>query len=153
METLTVRSALELAVMTEQTGERFYRRLAKRFSETPSVAKVFDQLAKEEVGHEAQFKKLVAQTEAEDRAIPNYDYQAFLKATSITLFFKPESEELRDDIRTAKQALEKAIVFEKTTKEFYEKVMETTGENELLQALIAEEIRHVETLTKALERA
>ncbi len=153
MDALTVRGALELAVMTEQTGERFYRRLASRFAQTPEVAKVFDMLAKEEVGHEAQFKKLVAQIDAEDRGIPNYDYQAFLKATAITEFFKPNSEELRDDLSTAKEALERAIAFEKTTKEFYEKVMETTGPNKLLQELVDEEARHVETLTKALSKA
>ena len=58
-DAMTPRQAIEFAVKTEELGEKFYKQLALKFSDQPELKELFELLAKDEVMHAAQFRKLL----------------------------------------------------------------------------------------------
>ena len=150
MENLTLRDAFELAVTTEEIGQKLYRRLAEKFTEEPAIADVFLTLAKDEDFHEEQFKKIGAKlpTNADDAS--RYGVSEYLRATAISEFFTDQGFHKADEIDTVEDALRLAFDFEKTTALFYQALRDEIGESEELDQLIAAEKSHVVALMKVL---
>ncbi len=149
METITLRKCLDLAVVTEQIGARFYDRMAKRFADNPEVGPVFAQLSRDEVAHEAQFKALVAKAPEEE--LPgDFESHMVLRATAISEFFRQDALKDLEQIDSPKDALLKALALEKSTLFYYLSLREAIGEHAELDELIKAEKGHVATLMKVI---
>ena len=147
---MTLRKALQLAVATENNGIKFYERLAKRFEDNQDVASIFTRLAKDEIAHESEFNKLldnITEDKPLDQDPEQYDY---LRATSISEFFRSDIFDKIDQITDPTDALIMALNFEKSTKMYYEALALTIGESPELQELINHEKGHVTALMKVI---
>ena len=85
-EAMTPRQAIEFAVKTEELGTKFYQQLALKFSDQPELKELFELLAKDEVVHEAQFRRLLEQTPADEGVSTGPEFQ-YLRAMSLSQFF------------------------------------------------------------------
>ncbi len=149
MESMSVRKCLNLAVVTEQVGARFYDRMAKQFADNPQVGPVFAQLARDEQAHEAQFEALLEK--ASDEPVPgDFETQMVLRATAVSEFFRQDTLKSFDDVTTAKDALLKAIALEKSTLFYYLSMRDAMGASPELDALIKAEKAHLATLMKVV---
>jgi rubrerythrin len=141
---LTLSSLVELAIATEQLGAKFYRDLARRFSEDAVLGALFEQLALEEEQHEDHFAQL------RDTLLPavheiDGGQQRYLQAMAVSQFFTLRSgpfedvEFILDDLDGLRHALD----FEKSTLGFYHAVREVLGPSEVIDELVATERGHV----------
>ncbi len=149
MESMTLYQAIQLAVITEQNGQSFYAILAKRFEKDPDVADIFQRLSNDEIAHEATFRKLLERTPKDEKPI-DYEKFAYLRALSVSKFFKEGAFKNLDHIRTAEDALSTALNFEKSTKMYYEGLREVLGDEKVLLEAIEEERGHVTALMKVI---
>ena len=78
LEELTVRKAVEFAVKTEELGNIFYTRLAKKFSEDTEISEIFSTLAKDELAHRKQFNELLEKV-PEDPGVSSRDEHSVLQ--------------------------------------------------------------------------
>jgi rubrerythrin len=147
-EDLTLRESIELAVMTEQIGCKFYERLARKFADEEDVADVFSQLAEDEKAHEKQFKKLLERAPKEELQPDRYELHQFLRATAISEFFRKDYFKKVDEISTSADALGKALAFEKATLLYYQAIRDVLGENTQLDAIIKAERNHVMAIAR-----
>jgi rubrerythrin len=145
---ITLRKALELAVATEEAGEKYYREMAKKFAGSKEVAEVFNQLALDESGHEMQFKELLGQVPADKE--PSEEGAVLLRATSMSEFFAQGKLEDASEIKTPADALAKAMSFERTTLLYYLSLKDVLGESKQLDELIAAEKSHVTSLMRVI---
>jgi rubrerythrin len=83
-ERMTPRQAIEFAVKTEELDTKFYQQLALKFSDQPELKELFELLAKDEVVHEAQFRRLLEKTPA-DEALPSSTRWAWWRRSSGSL--------------------------------------------------------------------
>jgi rubrerythrin len=151
LEGITPRKVVEFAVTTEEIGAKFYRRMARRFSDDPEVAEVFAQLARDEEAHQRQFTKLL------DEVPPTFDDQVeyeraqYLRAMAISEFFS-KTGPFRDsaDVAGAAEALKHALDFEKAALGYYRAIREELGEQAGLDGIIAAEKQHVARLMKVI---
>ncbi len=146
----TLKQVLQLAVINEQNGERFYQGLALRYRNDPEVHRIFKRLADDEAAHEAQFQKLMDAAEEDKPADRIYEQADYLRALSISKFFKKDAFKDLDAIKSPEDALVNALEFEKSTLFYYQGVAEVFGDTPELKALIQAEKEHVTTLMKAI---
>jgi rubrerythrin len=59
LDHLTPRRGVELAIKTEELGQRIYGKLARRFRDDPEIRAVFEVLARDEELHRRQFAQLL----------------------------------------------------------------------------------------------
>ncbi len=149
MESISLRKCLNLAVVTEQVGARFYDRMARRFADNPDVGPVFAQLSRDEAAHEAQFKILLE--EAPEEEVPgDFETRMVLRATAISEFFSQDAFRAFDNIESPRDALAKALSLEKSTLFYYLSLREAIGAQPQLDELIQAERGHVATLMKVI---
>jgi len=148
-DTMTPRQAIEFAVKTEELGTKFYQQLVLKFSDHPELKELFELLAKDEVMHEAQFRKLLEKTPPDEGVSTGPEFQ-YLRAMSLSQFFmgqeglkkKCKAIENKDD------ALGVAFELEKATLQFYNAMREVLGANDTLDSVIEAEKAH---LTKVMQ--
>ena len=145
----TLRKAVQMAVATEQNGIKFYEALAAKFADDPEVGEIFARLAKDEKIHEAQFKKIAEQT-PEGEISQDDDQFAYLRAMSMSRFFAGETYNDLTNVETAEDALFEALEFEKSTKAYYDAMTHFVGKAPQLEAIIAEEKKHITALMKVV---
>lgn len=148
-DAMTPRKAIEFALKTEELGTRFYRQLALKFSDQAELKELFELLAKDEVTHEAQFRKLLEQTPPDEGVSTGPEFQ-YLRAMSLSQFFMGE-EGLKKKCREIKDkddALGIAFELEKATLQYYGALREVLGANDTLDAVIEAEKAH---LTKVMQ--
>jgi rubrerythrin len=151
MENLTLHKIVRLAVSTEQVGERFYTRLAKRFADNADVAAVFARLAKDETAHAAYFETLLSKAPATNEDLTGFEVGDYLRATAVGQFFKQEELENIETIKTAEDALFAAANLERQTLMFYQALAETLDKNDpVMQDIINEEKEHLTAVMKVL---
>jgi rubrerythrin len=152
LERLTLRSAVEFAVKTEEAGGIFYSKMAKRFSDNKKLSAIFEELAKEEAGHESQFKALLDQVPEEPFLKSQREKLAVLRAISMSEFFLGESGLFKnlDEIKTPKDVYRRAYQLEKDTLMFYLEMRQILGDNDVLDEIIEAEERHVLAFTDLL---
>jgi rubrerythrin len=152
LEDINLRTCLEFAVKTEETGAQFYGRLSKRFSATAEVADTFAQLGRDEVVHQNQFSKLLSSLPQEAGVTWAPEKSEYVKAMSISEFFSRTRGPFArvDEIESRDDALEAAFGLEKATLGFYEAVQDQLGDNEELAEIIEAEKGHVVALMKVM---
>ncbi len=147
---LTLRKAVELAVVTEQMGADFYDRLKHKFASEKDLADIFDQLVRDERKHETQFKTILDSVPEQDIESEQFEKYQYLRATAISSFFRKDSLKNTDDIKTADDALGKALAFEKATLQYYEAMRDVLGKQQQLEEIINAERTHVVALMKVI---
>ena len=145
LEELTVRKSVEFAVKTEELGNIFYTRLAKKFSEDTEISEIFSMLAKDELTHRKQFNELLEKV-PEDPGVSSRDERmALLKIMSRSEFFMGESglSSKLDEIETRDDALERAVRLEKDTLGYFQAMKDVLGDEPILNAIIKIEKSHL----------
>jgi rubrerythrin len=148
MKNLTLRKALEMAVATEELGAKYYQEISKKFSDEKELVEVFDRLAEDEVAHESQFKKLLDEIPSDE--VGQDDAGLLLRAAATSQFFDKKALEDVSEIKTADDALAKALAFERSTLFYYQSLKDIIGESPQLQKLVDAEKAHVTTLMKVI---
>jgi rubrerythrin len=148
-DAMTPRQAIEFAVKTEELGTKFYQQLARKFSDQPELKELFELLAKDEVVHEAQFRRLLEKAPPDQGVSTGPEFQ-YLRAMSLSQFFmgeeglKKKSKEIKDE----RDALGIAFELEKATLQFYTALREVLDAGDALDEIIEAEKGH---LTKVMQ--
>ncbi len=149
-EDFTLRESIQLAVTTEQLGAEYYEKMARRFSDEKEIVGIFNQLAKDEKVHEQQFKAILGDVPKEEDRPKRYELEQFLRATAISEFFQKDYFKNLEGIDETRDALSRALNFEKATLQYYQAIADVLGENEQLKAIIDAERNHVISLVKII---
>ena len=143
---------IDLAVQIEENGEKFYRDAAKETAD-PALVSMLQWLADEEVNHVEKFSEMrqEAQETVADPKIVDIS-KALLQRSLGDQTFSLEDIDFSslDQVETL---LEWAIEFEKDTIVFYEMIksfVQDKGTQDLLEAIIEEELGHIRVLEEFL---
>ena len=147
---LTLRKAVELAVITEQLGADFYDRMKHKFAARKELVEIFDQLVRDERKHETQFKKILETVPEQDIKDEQSDQYQYLRATAMSSFFGRDGLKDTEHIETDEDALGKAMAFEKDTLQYYRAIRDILGEQPQLDQIINAERTHVIALMKVI---
>ena len=143
-DAMTPRKAIEFAIKTEELGTKFYQQLALKFSDQLELKELFELLAKDEIMHEAQFRRLLEKTPPDENVSTGPEFQ-YLRAMSLSQFFmgqdglKRKSKEIEDE----NDALGVAFELEKATLGYYSAMREVLGANDTLDSVIEAEKVHL----------
>jgi rubrerythrin len=155
MAFLQAADAVELAMGIEDSGEAFYRAVAKK-TDTLAVRVLFEDLADQEVRHRAAFKKMGKEL-GDDLMMGQEEweqYQEYLQATVQSALFEGPEKALAaaESVTDEKEALRMAMSFEKETILFFYSVRDvvTGGKKEIIDRIIAQEKSHVRRLAGML---
>jgi rubrerythrin len=148
-DAMTPRRAIEFAVKTEELGTKFYQQLALKFSDQPELKELFELLAKDEVMHEAQFRRLLEKTPPDEGVSTGPEFQ-YLRAMSLSQFFMGQDglKKKCREIEDKDDALGIAFELEKATLQYYSAMREVLGANDTLDGVIEAEKAH---LTKVMQ--
>ena len=144
LEELTLRKAVEFAVTTEQLGNKFYTKMAKKF-EDDEISAIFSTLAKDELAHEKQFQNLL-ETVPKDPGVSSQDDRwAILRVMSMSEFFMGQSGIFKklDEVETREDALQRAFSLEKDTLGYYRAMEDIIGKDDTLTSIIQAEKQHL----------
>lgn len=150
IEDLTLRKAIQLAITTEQLGAEYYSQMQRKFSDQQNLNEIFTQLVKDEKLHEAQFKAILQHVPEDKPEDQQYELYQYLRATAISQFFRKDYFKNSESIKSADEALGRALGFEKATLQFYEAIREILGKSGDLEKIIKTERSHVVTLMKVI---
>lgn len=142
---------VEIAIQIERCGEAFYE-AALEHLKGAKIREVFQFLRDEEQRHAAVFEKLLSQlTDVSAEWRLNDEYVTYMRALADNRVFPdPDAARLAiEDLEDEADAVRYAIGFEKDTILFlYEmRPMVREKDREVVDTLIAEEQRHVRTLS------
>lgn len=146
----------EMAEQIERNGARFYRAAAEKL---PDLRRVLLDLAAMEDEHEQIFAAMRAEFSAPEPPLvfdPDDQAQMYLRVMADGNVFdtKADSVELLADKQTPQEVLMTAIGLEKDSVVFYVglkgSVSRKAGKDKV-QAIIAEEIAHIATLSRKIE--
>jgi rubrerythrin len=130
-------------------GARFYKDLAKKFSQEKELAGIFNQLGDDELSHAAQFRTLANQTPGDD-VISDDEGGVQLRAAVASQFFDRKELQQVDQIRTKRDALVKALAFERSTLFYYQSLEDVVGKTPELEELVQAEKSHLTILMKVV---
>jgi rubrerythrin len=143
-EQLTVRQVVQVAIEAEARGAELYRDLAARFTAEAEGRKVFTTLARDEEGHQAQFRALQSKLPAGEQGALGSEQGQYLTALAAErllagsgLMAQPER------IGSTKDALERAYALERATLLYYHGMRDILGRGEVLDAIIEAEKGHL----------
>jgi rubrerythrin len=144
IEKLTPEACVEFAIRTEEIGAQMYKDLAARFPSDPELRDLFAALAADEVEHGERFRALQGRAASSGGGRISPEQGAYLRAMSMSDVFDTEKlARPADAIRTREDALERALHLEKSTLAYYQAMRDVLGADEVLDALIAVEKKHV----------
>jgi rubrerythrin len=143
---VTAAEVVEFAIRTEEIGAELYQALARKFASDRELSEMFEGLGRDEVQHGEHFRSLRERIASRLRDRPvSPDQRDYLRAMSLSEVFsgrKTIATDL-DAIRTREDALERALNLEKATLAYYQAMREIVGADDVLDALIAVEKKHV----------
>ena len=155
MALLQAADIVDLAMQLEQSGEAFYRAVAKE-SKSPQIRSLFEDLADQEVKHYAVFAKL-AQTVRDNPLMTDEEwaqYVEYLNATVQSAFFEGPDKALAaaEELTDEKEAVRMAMGFEKETLLFFYDLRDTVSaaDRTLVEKVVAEEKSHIRRLAGML---
>lgn len=146
---------VEIGIQIEKNGRDFYSTLAMN-SNNPKVKEICKYLAEEEDKHIAAFQKIFDSVEKYEpaSAYPG-EYFAYMNALASGYVFtqKEKGKIIAESIKSDKEALKRAIGFEKDSIVFYEGMKRVVPEYDqnILKELIAQEESHLAQLTLVRE--
>lgn len=143
---------VEIGIQIEKNGRDFYNTLLKQSKEV-KIEELFKFLAAEEEKHIKAFQKILEQTSKyEAQGLDSDDYYAYMNAlASEHVFTKANTGELTArSIKNDKEAIDKAIGFEKDSIIFYEGMKKVVPDydKKTVDALIIQEQDHLRRLTR-----
>ena len=143
---------VEIGIQIEKNGRDFYNTLLKE-SKDPKTQELFKFLAAEEEKHIKAFQKILEQaSKYEAQVVDSDDYYAYMNALASEYVFTKASmgEKVAKSIKTDKEAIEKAIGFEKDSIIFYEGMKKAvpTNDKKTVEALIIQEQDHLRRLIR-----
>lgn len=143
---------VEIGIQIEKNGRDFYNTLLKQSKEI-KTQELFKFLATEEEKHIKAFQKILEQTtKYEAQGLDSDDYFAYMNAlASEHIFTKANTgESVAKSIKSDKEAIERAIGFEKDSIIFYEgmKSVVPDYDKKTVNALIIQEQDHLRRLTR-----
>ncbi len=144
MNTFSIREIVEQAILTEQLGQEFYTKMAQKFQDNNELKKLFELLATHEVKHGKSFSELMQKVKDEE---PEgwEEVTLYLKAIVDSEFFLGKDKCLPslEHVKTAGEAVEFALCFERETLLYYYTLRESIKEKELIDRIIKEEKSHI----------
>lgn len=151
MNKYSVTEIMEMAVQTERLGQQFYSGMAEKFKGDGALVKLFKTLADKEKAHEktfAELKDLVAKHGPEP--VQWDDVTDYLRAFVESEFFLGAGKSLptMTHMKTAKDAVNFALGFEKETLLYYLGLRPIVKEKEILDEVLNEEKSHIMWLDK-----
>jgi len=143
---------VDFALTTERLGERFYQRLANKFSQHAEIAAAFTRLARDEHTHAAQFAKLLDAVEAEKDDRLEYEREQVLRVEALQAFFSRAAGPLKgaEEVEDVADALQRAYAFEVAAAHFYQSLREELGAMDVLDELVEAEKEHARALMKVM---
>jgi rubrerythrin len=144
MITFSVREVVEQAVQTEKLGKEFYSKMADKFHDKAELKKLFDLLATHEVKHGESFLRLENQLKDEEPEGWS-EVTLYLRALVDSEFFLGKDKCLPslEHVKTAAEAIDFALCFERETLLYYYTLREALRETEIIDAIIREEKSHI----------
>ncbi len=141
---------VELGIQIENNGRDFYNTLVKQ-SKNQKAQEVFKFLAGEEEKHIKVFQGILAQTQKfEPQGLDADKYLDYLKSLAGEYIFtqKGKGEEIAQNTKSDKQAIDTAIRFEEDSIVFYagmKKIVPSYNEK-IIEALVMQEEGHLKQL-------
>jgi rubrerythrin len=146
IENVTAAKCVEFAQRTEEIGAELYQALARKFASDRELGELFEGLGRDEVQHGELIRALRDRVAARlgDGPLPA-EQRDYLRAMSMAEIFSGEKGLAAnlDGIKTRDDGLERALHLEKATLAYYQAMREVVGADEILDALIAVEKKHV----------
>ena len=144
MGKFSIREVIEQAVQTEKLGNKFYITMAKKFKENNELGKLFETLASQELKHEKTFSELKNKIRDEEPAGWE-EVSQYLRAIVDSEFFlgKGKSLSALENVKTALDAINFALGFERETLLYYHTLREGIKEKKVIDTIINEEKRHI----------
>jgi len=147
---LTLRKVFDLAISTEEMGAKYYDELARKFAGEAELSGTFAQLAKDETAHAAQFRQLLGDLPT-DRAVEEHsDEHLLLRAAVSSQFFDKSFYDAASAVATLKDALARALAFERSTLFYYQSLKDVLGDSPQLNGLIQAEKNHMTALMRVM---
>jgi len=142
---MTPRKVVEFAVKTEELGQGFYKRLAKRYENEPEISEVFALLAEDEAIHAKQFSALLEETPQDSFGADQSEQLEYLRAMALSEFFlsDKELENKLASINSTYDAMMRSFELEKATLQYYAALKDVLGDHKTLDAIIAAEKSHM----------
>lgn len=144
MTKFSVREVIEQAIQTEKLGYEFYTTMAKKFEDNNELKKLFELLATHELKHGNSFSQLMSKIGDEE---PEgwEEVSLYLKTIVDSEFFLGKDKCLTslEHVKTAAEAINFALCFERETLLYYHTLRETTKEKALIDSIIREEKSHI----------
>jgi rubrerythrin len=146
---------VEMAMSLEESGEAFYRGVAKRVG-SPAVQALFVDLADQEVLHRATFAKLARGVRGKPIMLDDEwdEYLKYLQATVQSALFEGPDKALAaaESVQDAKEAVVMAMSFEKETMLFFHDLRDLAPatDQEIIGRIIGEEKLHLKRLAEML---
>ena len=144
MEKFSVREIIEQAIQTEKLGNEFYTKMAEKFHDNKELKKLFETLSAHEVRHGNSFVALKEKVKDEE---PEgwEEVTPYLRAIVDAEFFLGKDKCLPslEHVKTALEAVDFALCFERETLLYYYTLREATKEKEILDKIIREEKSHI----------
>ncbi len=152
MEKFSVREVIEQAVRTERLGYEFYTSMSKKFKGNAGLVKLFDMLAVKELRHEKSFSELKEIIGGEE-PVGWEDASQYLRAIVESEFFLGTGKSLPslEHIKTAADAVNFALGFEKETLLYFQGLRDSLKEGEVIDEIINDEKSHIKWLHKFKE--
>ncbi len=150
---------LRIAIEMERRGGEFYRRAAK-VSKDPQTARLLNELAQEETGHELDFQALSAREKDfhwEEGSEPSYDEEtsAYLSAIAAEVVFPGGLMALSGEnaLQSPEAILKVSIQSEKDSILFYSELSALCRDEHaktVFEDIVKQERRHLATLQRML---
>ena len=144
MKTFSIREVIEQAVQTEKSGFDFYSSMAEKFKENSELKKLFTLLATHETKHGKRFTDLIEKIGDEEPE--NWDeVSQYINALVDSEFFLGKDTCLPslEHVKTALEAIDFALCFERETLLYYYTLKESTKEKDIVDEIIREEKSHI----------
>lgn len=146
-DTFSVCEVLDMGVQIEKNGRDFYTELQQKTLD-PDLSAVSRALAREEEKHIAVFEQMLEKARCAVITDTHADeYGVYMRALAGEHVFTRQDtgKDAAHMLKTDAEAIEKAIGFERDSIIFYEgmKKIVSAGEVEIVEALVAQEKRHL----------
>ena len=144
MKIFSIREVIEQAVQTEKSGFDFYSSMAEKFKENSELKKLFTLLATHETKHGKRFADLIEKIGDEEPE--NWDeVSQYINALVDSEFFLGKDTCLPslEHVKTALEAIDFALCFERETLLYYYTLKESTKEKDIVDEIIREEKSHI----------
>jgi rubrerythrin len=144
MVEFSIREVVEQAIQTEKLGNKFYTAMAEKFQANNELKKLFELLAAHELKHGNSFSELMNKITDEE---PDgwEEVSLYLRAIVDSEFFLGKDKCLPslEHVKTAAEAINFALCFERETLLYYYALRETIKERKIIDEIIKEEKSHI----------